>query len=751
VNKPFIFGGNQMKRLLAIVLAVFLLSAVVFPVGVSAAYEEPPELAEIAAATNAPAAQWPLPANSYYPELDNQGIPAGAYVYNAYTMDPVTYAGTPIDKPASITGYTEVSSMADLVPGTWYYADVVGYNYIFVMDAAADGAAVDVATPGDDVAVAGDGSALPAELANAFPVGVWGVTTSDGDGAHDPSLDGLGIPEGANVFGLFDAAYAPIDAPASITGYTAVGSVADVVPGTYFIIEGQFGYVVIAGADGPFDAAPPVPPAGGGDVDTPAEPAPPAAAAEVYVTVVNAGVVEVAAEPIIPDKMTFESVIIKAHELFYKDGVSGYDAGIDASYNMFLISKTWGVPSTPFTSQGDGMLQSTADTAPVNPGDNIIITVGGAPSAVTLKAMEGENAGEILITATSWVLDFSTFTYMSSKVADGRLTDRDGNELGVTGGDGTAVITVPADEGWDGTVILEGMAAINVLASMSAPPDPLDANARTVYVTVKLDSGLVSNATAVGVKVTNNVEVGEQRTVDGMLKHFHSLYFNNGENGIDGYATGSKIWGVEWKDRGLIRPKLALNDELLDLSSQEDLNRMVRPDDNFLISISTNAQQEPIAVYMDIYINGTIAFGDAYFLEYGDNGSTSKRPVGAGYALYDAETPAAPLGAPNTNVLATAGESVVTDENGHFEVNVPTAGRVGIVVMQNLAAINTIYSAAYPVFKGPDGILTLQLLVIGVGGAIPLGIVVAYAMHIEIKNRGVKRTKTKLTRVAPGR
>jgi hypothetical protein len=739
-----------MKRLLAIVLAVMMLSAMT---SVSlAAYEKPQELVDINASD---IGVWPMAAGAYDPSLDGQGIPDGTNIYGLFEMD-AAYNITPFTNiPASLAGYTTVSTPAELVPGSYCLLHITGFaEYDYALVLGADGAApADIAPPADTAPVGG-GTPLPPELASASSVGVWPMAA----GAYDPSLDGQGIPDGTNIFGLFDmdAAYniTPFaDIPASLAGYTTVSSPAELVPGSYYVLHitglAEYDYALVMGTDGPIEVTPPAPPTGG-DATTPdapdpvaPAPAPSGESGEVYFTAVVNGKVEVAAQPLVPDTMTFESVLLKAHEMWYKDGVSGYAAGIDASFNMYLITMAWGVSGTPFNSQGDQMLAATVDTAAVKPGDNIIMTASGAASAVTLKASEGEDEGTILITATSWALDMTTWQYMGTKVSGGRVVDSDGNEFGTTGGDGTLVVEIPDDEDWDGVVILEGMAAINVLKSISAPAEPLDGNARTVYFTVKLDSALAPNAIAVPVKLTKNAEVGEQRTIEGALRRFHELYFNNGENGLDGYAQGAKIWGVEWKDRGLIRPKLALNDRLIDISDPGQLDEEIMPDYNFLISISTNAQQEPIAAYMDIYINSIIAYGDAYLLEYGENGETIKKPLGAGYALMDAETPPNPLISPDTSVMETAGEGVLTDENGHFVVNTPSAGRVGIVVLQGLTACNTIYSAAYPVFKGPDGFFTLWLLLVGVGGAIPLGIIVAYAMHIEIKNRGIKYSKSK--------
>ncbi|MDR3309863.1 MAG: hypothetical protein LBS90_00745 [Oscillospiraceae bacterium] len=76
---------------------------------------------------------WPLAAGTYYPELDNAGIPAGAQVYSAYLMAE-DYSATPLPVPPSLTGYTQVGTLAELVPGTWAVVDVVGYPYIFTLD-----------------------------------------------------------------------------------------------------------------------------------------------------------------------------------------------------------------------------------------------------------------------------------------------------------------------------------------------------------------------------------------------------------------------------------------------------------------------------------------------------------------------------------------------------------------------------------------------------------------------------------------
>jgi hypothetical protein len=112
---------------------------------------------------------------------------------------------------------------------------------------------------------------VPPELATAFPVGTWPLAA----GSYDPALDGNGITDGTEVYGLFDAAYTVLEAPTSLAGYTAVTSAADVTAGTYYVLVGSsgFNYGLEGGAGGA--AAPaqvpadePAPAASGGDVDS---------------------------------------------------------------------------------------------------------------------------------------------------------------------------------------------------------------------------------------------------------------------------------------------------------------------------------------------------------------------------------------------------------------------------------------------------------------------------------------------------
>jgi len=98
------------------------------------------------------------------------------------------------------------------------------------------------------VPMASAAASVPPELADAWLVGTWGTTAKEGDMMHDPALDGQGIPNGAIVYGLFDANYMTINVPASITGYTAVNSISALAEGTYFVLYGSsgFNYVILS-------------------------------------------------------------------------------------------------------------------------------------------------------------------------------------------------------------------------------------------------------------------------------------------------------------------------------------------------------------------------------------------------------------------------------------------------------------------------------------------------------------------------
>lgn len=195
----------------------------------------------------------------------------------------------------------------------------------------------------------------------------------------------------------------------------------------------------------------------------------------VFITVSVDGELIIAAQPVSPTEMTVDGVLKAAHAAFFPGGESGYEAGIDPMWNMFLISKAWGVNTTPFVILNGAPLGApenpgTADTTAVKGGDNIIMSLSSDPMvparAVALKVSVSGNSATV--TATEWILDFTTFTYSSTPLANAQVTDPEtGEVLGTTDAEGN--ITVPAT----GVVAVEGLAAIPVDGSAgSGTEDP---------------------------------------------------------------------------------------------------------------------------------------------------------------------------------------------------------------------------------------------------------------------------------------
>jgi hypothetical protein len=185
----------------------------------------------------------------------------------------------------------------------------------------------------------------------------------------------------------------------------------------------------------------------------------------VYVNVSVDGKLLVVAQPVTVTDMTLNGAIKAAHAAYYSGGESGYAAGIDPMYNMYLISKCWGITGTPFVILNDAPLGATApqtvDTTPVVANDNIIICESSDPmnkpaTPVSLKAaLSGDSA---TLTATAWTLDFMTFTYSHAPLANAKVVDPTTSaSLGTTDANGQITVTVPAS----GIIAIDGLAAIN--------------------------------------------------------------------------------------------------------------------------------------------------------------------------------------------------------------------------------------------------------------------------------------------------
>jgi hypothetical protein len=210
----------------------------------------------------------------------------------------------------------------------------------------------------------------------------------------------------------------------------------------------------------------------------------------IYVSVSVDGKLLVAAQPVTVTTLTVDGALKAAHAAYYSGGESGYASGIDTTWNMYLISKCWGVQGVPFVIINDAPLGATApqtvDTTPVKANDNIVISTSNdamnnpaKPVALT-ATVSGDSA---TVTAVLWTLDFTTFTYSHAPLANANVIDSKGASLGTTDANGSITVTIPAD----GIVAIDGLSAINVknLPSSGAAVTPTVAEGTISYADAK--------------------------------------------------------------------------------------------------------------------------------------------------------------------------------------------------------------------------------------------------------------------------
>jgi hypothetical protein len=188
----------------------------------------------------------------------------------------------------------------------------------------------------------------------------------------------------------------------------------------------------------------------------------------VYVSVSVDGKLLVAAKPVTITEMTVQGAIKAAHKEYYSHGEGGYSAGIDPAFNMYLVTRCWGVRATPYVVVNGAPLGSsplapaTVDVAPVAANDNIIICTSSDPMgrpAQPVSLAATVTGDSVTVTATAWTLNLSTFTYSSTLLANANVVDpATGATLGTTDANGQITVTVPES----GVVAIEGLAAINV-------------------------------------------------------------------------------------------------------------------------------------------------------------------------------------------------------------------------------------------------------------------------------------------------
>ena len=196
----------------------------------------------------------------------------------------------------------------------------------------------------------------------------------------------------------------------------------------------------------------------------------------VYISVSVDGKLEVAAQPVTVAEATVDGALRAAHEAYYSGGADGYAAGIDSMYNMFLISRAWGVDATPYVMLNgeplgaDPMKPATANTAPVANGDSIIMsTSSNAMVPAPVVSMTASLAdGEATVTALAWTLDFMSFTYSSTPFAGATVIDpATGGVLGTTDEAGMLTFIPPES----GIAAIDGLSAVRVDGAATSVPD----------------------------------------------------------------------------------------------------------------------------------------------------------------------------------------------------------------------------------------------------------------------------------------
>jgi hypothetical protein len=176
----------------------------------------------------------------------------------------------------------------------------------------------------------------------------------------------------------------------------------------------------------------------------------------------------VAAQPVTyTQDMTLEDVIKAAHEAFYSGEDSGYNIGTGNAFGMYMVNKCWGIAQIPFIIVNDHPNSETTfqavNTVKVAANDNIIICTASTQGAATPVSLTATISGDsVTLTATSWTMSLTTYTYSHAPLANANVIDPiTGAALGTTDADGHITVTVPAS----GIVAIEGLGAINVNAS----------------------------------------------------------------------------------------------------------------------------------------------------------------------------------------------------------------------------------------------------------------------------------------------
>ena len=462
------------------------------------------------------------------------------------------------------------------------------------------------------------------------------------------------------------------------------------------------------------------------------------------------GELVLAAEPITTGNATVEGVLLEAHKAFYPDGEAGFTAGIDSTYNMYMISQCWGVATTPYVilnsaplATGENAAYTTADTAPVKNGDNIIIVCDTTYMVPVVSLTAEPDAAGIKLTATKWALNFMTFTYDGTPYV-GEVVDASGASLGTTGADGTLVVANTAK------AVIPGVAAIPADGSATAAAAPAttggaaaapaSGDAITVYVTISADG--VMKIASQPVQVTTY-------TVEEALKEAHRQYCPEGEAafgaGIDatyGMYMISSVWGVK------TTPYVILNTAPLGSGANSAYISAdtcpVTEGDNIIVVADAAGLTPAVSIEYD-------AETDLVKLNQWALDFTTFKYTNA--AIENADI----IDAQTGEVLGTTNALGNARLTKHPACNVAAyQGVAAVRISDNVAPFNCVQDKYVPpahdysLFGGEDGKSLLWILVFGIGAVIPLLIIVIFAQHQEVKSGGVKyanlRGDTEVTR-----
>lgn len=468
-----------------------------------------------------------------------------------------------------------------------------------------------------------------------------------------------------------------------------------------------------------------------------------AADTTVYVSVSVDGKLELAAQPITVSGSTVEAALVAAHEQYFEGGNDGYASGIDSTYNMFMISRFWGVTGTPCVIVNGAPLgadmtkPATADVCPITVGDNIIISVSSDPvnapnPYVSMAAADGT------VSARLWTLDFMTFTYRSSPLVDALIVDAaDGKELGRTDAAGNLEVSGIA------VAAVDGLAAI----PLNEPTNSTDINPPLqeagTYTGIAEEDGITVNIT---VSVDGELKVAGQRvtvpqnapTIENAIIEAHKKWYATGEGGFHAGINEMYMmylidtcWGVP------VTPYVMLNGIPLgadfSVPSSADTGTVAEGDQLTVVVLNTGNSNIPVI--------GMVRDGGNILVKEWSLDITS--------FTYDSKSYS------NADIIDAASGELLgkTDGTGKMKMPEPSSGVIAVPGLSAFAVrtdveefepAETVFvppSIDYSLFGGEDGRNLLAILIYGVIMSVPMAVVIFIGNRREEKNRGVKQFK----------